>query len=275
MDNFSKLTGYTKESLILGGLLLLGLLGMGYLLGNSVLSIKAMERTVEVKGLSEREVPADIAIWPITFNLADNDLGKLADAVKEKNAQVLKFLKSQGFSDSEISVNPPSIIDKMAREYDTGSPLGFRYSASSTVTIYSKQVDKVKNGRTQMAELGKLGIAVGNNDMSGVGTQYLYTQLNAIKPAMIEEATKNARETALKFAKDSNSGLGKIKRANQGTFSIEDRDSSTPDIKKVRVVSTVEYYLADWFKVLLTTTPLSLQIWILANFNTSKINLLD
>jgi uncharacterized protein len=245
MDNFSKLTGYTKESLILGGLLLLGLLGMGYLLGNSVLSIKAMERTVEVKGLSEREVPADIAIWPITFNLADNDLSKLADAVKEKNAQVLKFLKSQGFSDSEISVNPPSIIDKMAREYDTGSPLGFRYSASSTVTIYSKQVDKVKNGRTQMAELGKLGIAVGNNDMSGVGTQYLYTQLNAIKPAMIEEATKNARETALKFAKDSNSGLGKIKRANQGTFSIEDRDSSTPDIKKVRVVSTVEYYLAD------------------------------
>ncbi len=244
MENANQLRGYKKESVILGGLLCLGLLGLGSLLGNSILNIKAMERSVEVKGLSEREVKADIAIWPIAFNVADNDLVKLSETVNTKNAQVLKFLKDKGFKDDEITINAPSIIDKLAREYDNTTALSFRYSASSTVTVYTKQVDKVIAVRTQLAELGKLGIAVGNDSM-GVGVQYIYSQLNQIKPPMIEQATKNARETALKFAKDSNSSLGKIKRANQGTFSIEDRDSSTAYIKKVRVVSTVEYYLSD------------------------------
>jgi uncharacterized protein len=233
-----------KANAILGLFLLVGLLGLGYFLSNSLLNMKAMERTVEVKGLSEREVKADIAIWPITFNVADNDLIKLSETIKSKNAQVLQFLKSKGFKSEEISINAPSIIDKLAREYDNTTAVSFRYSGASTVTVYTNQVDNVKEARTQMAELGKLGIAVGNDNM-GVGVQFLYSQLNSVKPPMIEEATKNARQTAEKFAKDSDSKLGKIKRANQGTFSIEDRDSSTAYIKKVRVVSTVEYYLSD------------------------------
>lgn len=233
-----------KANVILGIFLLLGLLSLGYFLSNSLLNMKAMERTVEVKGLSEREVKADIAIWPITFNVADNDLVKLSDTIKNKNAQVLQFLQSKGFKSEEISINAPSIIDKLAREYDNTSAVNFRYSGASTVTVYTNQVDKVKEARTQLAELGKLGIAVGNDNM-GIGVQFLYSQLNTIKPPMIEEATKNARQTAEKFAKDSDSKLGKIKRANQGTFSIEDRDSSTAYIKKVRVVSTIEYYLSD------------------------------
>jgi hypothetical protein len=244
MQNVHQQRQFIKESAILGLLLLIGLAGLGYFISNSLLTMKAMERSVEVKGLSEREVNADIAIWPIAFNAADNDLVKLSTAIKDKNLEVVKFLKSKGFNDEEISINAPSIIDKLAREYDSGNTLGFRYSASSTVTVYSKQVEKVKNARTELGDLGKLGIAVGNDNM-GIGVQYLYSQLNAIKPAMIEEATKNARQTAEKFAKDSDSQLGKIKRASQGTFSIEDRDSSTAYIKKVRVVSTVEYYLSD------------------------------
>jgi uncharacterized protein len=235
---------YVRESVILGTLLLAGLLGLGYFISNSILAMKMMERTVEVKGLSEREINADIAIWPITFNIAENDLVKLSTVIKDKNTEVVKFLKSKGFDDAEVSVSAPSIVDKLAREYDSGTNSAFRYSASSTITVYTNQVDKVKEARTQLGELGKLGIAIGN-DNNGMGTQYLYSKLNDIKPAMIEEATKNARQTAQKFAKDSDSKLGKIKRASQGTFSIEDRDSSTAYIKKVRVVSTVEYYLSD------------------------------
>ena len=118
---------YVKESVILGSLLLLGLIGLGFFLSSSLLSIKSLERTVEVKGLSEREVTADIAIWPITFNVADNDLIKLSSAINDKNAAVENFLKSKGFKAEEISVNAPSIVDKLAREYDNGIGNRFRY----------------------------------------------------------------------------------------------------------------------------------------------------
>jgi len=233
---------YVSESAILGGLLLVGFLGLGYLLSSSIVDIKKMERTVEVKGLSEREVPADIAIWPITFSMADNDLSNLYQTIQDKNSKVVAFLKAQGFTDSEITISAPSVVDKLAREYDSSYGAKFRYTASSTITLYSNQVDKARESMIKVVDLGREGIAIAGDSYS---TQFIYSKLNDIKPAMIEEATKNARQAADKFAKDSDSGLGKIKRANQGTFSIENRDSSTAHIKKVRVVSTVEYYLSD------------------------------
>jgi len=233
---------YVSESAILGGLLLVGFLGLGYLLSSSIVDIKKMERTVEVKGLSEREVPADIAIWPITFSMADNDLSNLYQTIQDKNAKVVAFLKAQGFTDSEITISAPSVVDKLAREYDSSYGAKYRYTASSTITLYSNQVDKARESMIKVVDLGREGIAIAGDSYS---TQFIYSKLNDIKPAMIEEATKNAREAADKFAKDSDSSLGKIKRANQGTFSIENRDSSTAHIKKVRVVSTVEYYLSD------------------------------
>ena len=228
---------------ILGVLLFAGLCGLGYQLAHSALQIKQLERTVEVKGLSEREVAADIAIWPLTFSVADNDLSELYQSIQQKNASVLAFLKSNGFSEAEASVSVPSVVDKQAREYgDTGANSRYRYTASSTITVYSGQVDKVRETMIKVAELGQQGIPIAGDSYN---TQFIYSKLNEIKPAMIEEATKSARESANKFAKDSDSTLGKIKRANQGTFSIEDRDSGTAHIKKVRVVSTVEYYLSD------------------------------
>lgn len=228
---------------ILGVLLFAGLCGLGYQLAHSALQIKQLERTVEVKGLSEREVAADIAIWPLTFSVADNDLSELYQSIQQKNASVLAFLKSNGFSEAEASVSVPSVVDKQAREYgDAGANSRYRYTASSTITVYSGQVDKVRETMIKVAELGQQGIPIAGDSYN---TQFIYSKLNEIKPAMIEEATKSARESANKFAKDSDSTLGKIKRANQGTFSIEDRDSGTAHIKKVRVVSTVEYYLSD------------------------------
>lgn len=234
---------YVAESAILGLLLLAGMLGLGYQVAKGVLQFKQMERSVEVKGLSERDVAADIAIWPITFNVADNDLGKLYQAVQQKNGAVLVFLEKNGFSKDEITISAPAVVDKLAREYgDDGRNSPFRYTASSTITVYSGKVEGVRQTMIKLAELGQQGIAIAGN---GYNTQYVYSKLNDIKPGMIEEATRSAREAAAKFAKDSDSTLGKIKRASQGQFSIQDRDSSTAHIKKVRVVSTVEYYLSD------------------------------
>lgn len=233
---------YVVGSALLGAFLFAGLLGAAYLLANSIVDIKQMERTVEVKGLSEREVPADIAIWPISFNIADNDLVNLYQTIEQQNAKVVDFLKARGFTESEITISTPAVVDKLAREYDSSYASRFRYTASSTITVYTSQVDLARESMIKVVDLGREGIAIAGDNYS---TQFIYSQLNQIKPEMIEEATRNARQAADKFASDSDSRLGKIKRANQGTFSIENRDSSTAHIKKVRVVSTVEYYLSD------------------------------
>src|SRR5690606_40057302 len=133
--------------------------------------------------------------------------------------------------------------DKLAREYGS-QEVSMRYAAAQVITVYSDKIDTVRASQGNVAELGKKGIALGGNEYNQQ-TQFLFTKLNDIKPAMIEEATRNARAVAEKFASDAKSQIGKLKRANQGQFTIEDRDSNTPYLKKIRVVSTVEYYLAD------------------------------
>ncbi|WP_131811768.1 SIMPL domain-containing protein, partial [Paraglaciecola hydrolytica] len=139
---------------------------------------------------------------------------------------------------------PPAITDKLAQQYGGDMNAKFRYTGVQTITVYSSDVDKVRKVMSSLSSLGKEGIVfIGDNYQAQV--EYLFNQLNEVKPAMIEEATNKAREVALKFASDSNSRLGKIKQASQGQFSITDRDKNNPHIKLVRVVSTVEYYLAD------------------------------
>jgi len=137
---------------------------------------------------------------------------------------------------------PAAIADKLAERYGNSAQVQLRYTASQAITVYSPKVDQVRRTQNELAELGKKGIAF-NGD--GQRTEFLFTKLNDIKPAMIEEATRKAREVAAKFAADSNSKLGKIRSANQGQFTVSDRDSNTPHIKNVRVVATVEYYLSD------------------------------
>ncbi len=232
------------EALILGVSICVGLIFLGYFFSTGILKIKKLDRTVVVKGLAEKEVPADIAIWPIVFNVADNDLTALFQKIETQNNQVVAFLKSNGFTDKEISISAPSITDKQAQSYSNSNRIRFRYLGKSTVTVYSRQVRRVRDTMKKLIELGRKGIAIRGDDYDSK-TEFLFTKLNEIKPAMIEEATKKAREVALKFAKDSDSKLGKIKRARQGQFSIRDRDLNTPFIKKVRVVSTLEYYLVD------------------------------
>lgn len=223
---------------------LVGLLGLGYFLKTAALEYKQFERSVTVKGLSEREYPADIVIWPIQFAFAENDLGKLYSLVDSSTAKIKGFLEEKGIDVSEITLGSPAITDKSAQQYGSDNNAKFRYTAVQTITVYSKDVDKVRSVMGSLSDLGKEGIVfTGDNYQAQV--EYIFTQLNDVKPAMIEEATNKAREVAEKFASDSHSRLGKIKQASQGQFSIMDRDKNNPHIKSVRVVSTVEYYLAD------------------------------
>ena len=208
-------------ALVLGLFLCAGLLGLGYWVTSGFMQVKALERSVTVKGLAEREVPADVAIWPIRFNDAGNDLVELYQTVQAHNALVVEFLRQQGFGDAEISVSAPAMIDRQAQAYANATNIKFRYAASSTITVYSTRVDQVRSAMTRLVELGKQGLAIAGADYEA-RTQFLFTRLNDIKPDMIEAATRNAREVANKFAQDSDSRLGKIRRAAQGQFSIEE-----------------------------------------------------
>ncbi len=233
-----------KGHLIIGISLLLSFIILGIFINSGIEKFKAYERTVTVKGLSEREVPADLAIWPITYDVASNSISDLYDELDQNQKIVRRFLKGLGFEDNEITLSIPFIVDKLARQYGNSYKVPFRFTGSQSVTVCSKKVDLVKKGMKKLIELGKKGIIFSGNEYEN-RPQFLFTRLNDIKPKMIEEATIKARQVALKFAKDSDSRLGKIKRARQGQFSIRDRDENTPYIKKVRVVSTIEYYLVD------------------------------
>ncbi len=229
---------------ILGGSLIAGLAFLGLLLGDAAVKFRELERTVAVKGLAEREVTADIVIWPIQFTTASNDVSKLYVAIEQSFQKIGAFLAEQGIKESEITVSTPAITDKSAQAYGNNVRAEFRYTAKQTVTVYSKDIVTVHKAMRALSNLGKQGIVFSGNDYQAT-TEYLFTQLNDLKPKMIEEATRKARAVAQKFAEDSESKLGKIKKAKQGQFSISPRDKNNPHIKKIRVVSTVEYYLSD------------------------------
>ncbi len=234
----------SRSLVVLGASILLGFIALGWLLGNAAVDVKKFDRTVVVKGLSEREVPADIAIWPLTFQDAGNDLNALFESLQRKNGLISKFLTGHGIAPEAVTIGPPAVTDLYAQSYGDKANVVYRYTATSTVTVYSKDVEAVRKAMSDVISLGKQGVA-----LSGDGYQnqarFEFTGLSALKPAMIEEATKNARTVAEKFAADSGSRLGHIRSAQQGQFSIENRDSTTPHIKKVRVVATIEYHLAN------------------------------
>lgn len=237
-------TPSTTFAVVLGGFIFAGLAALGLIAGNAALEVKAHERSVQVKGLAEREVPADIVIWPLSYQLASNDLNELYGSISEKNAIVTRFLTDKGLALADITTSAPTVVDRYAQSWGNTAEIEYRYVATATVTLYSTDVETARRSMSNAIELGKNGIAL-TGEQYGNQVQFLFTGLNDLKPAMIEESTFNARVVAEKFAADSKSTLGKIKSATQGQFSISDRDSTTPHVKNVRVVSTVEYYLSD------------------------------
>ena len=221
--------------------ILAGLVFIGLMLPRTASVFRSYERTVSVKGLCEREVPADKVIWPVVYKVVGNDLGSVYRAIENKKETIFAFLKKGGIDEKDISVSVPSLSDKDAQEYGGNTRL-YRYVATCTVTVCTTEVDKVLALMAAQSELLSRDIILESG--WDANPQFLFEGLNDIKPEMIEEATKNARQVAEKFAKDSGSRLGKIRTASQGTFSIEARDSNTPQTKKVRVVTSVTYYLS-------------------------------
>lgn len=204
---------------------------------------RSFDRTVVVKGLCEKQVEADKVIWPISYKIGGNDLNNLYSEVDLKNNKIKGFLTKAGISEDEITISALNIEDNMATTYNNNAP--FHYVITSVVTVCTGNIDLVLKLQNSLGDLISQGVPVGTGNSWENRTVFSFTKLNDIKPEMIEEATRNARAAAEKFAKDSHSSLGKIKTATQGQFSIEDRDSNTPHIKNVRVVTSVVYYLND------------------------------
>ena len=229
-----------KNFNVAAALIMVGLIVLGFCVRGGLIGMKRSERTVSVRGLAEKEVKADKVTWPLVIKIVGNDMGTVYSELNKSNEIVKQFLTSKGIPENEITQNAPKIVDMAAEIYNQDYKI--RYNVTSVITVSSDKVDLVRSLVNQQGELLKQGVAISASDYE-YQISYEYTSLNEIKPEMIEKATKNAREAAEKFAKDSDSRLGKIKNASQGQFSISDRDSNTPFIKNVRVVTTVNYFL--------------------------------
>lgn len=201
------------------------------------------DRKVVVKGLAEKEVDADKVTWPLMAKVVGNDLPALYQEIASTQAQIKSFLLKNGLKEAEISVNAPTVVDLNADQYSDNRK-DYRYIVTSNITVVSNNVKTVRAIMARQGELLKEGIALVDGSFN-TPIVYEYTAFKAMKPKMMEEAIANARTTAEQFAKNSNSSLNKIISADQGQFSIENRDENTPYIKKVRVVTTITYSLKD------------------------------
>ena len=216
-----------------------GLALLGFFISKGLTSIANQEQYVTVKGLAERDVLANKVVWPLPYKCVSNDMQTLYDNIEKNRDIVLSFLKEGGITDDEIVISAPAVTDRLAQSYIPDN-IKFRYQAEAVITVISPQVEKVIELMGKQIELMKDGVII--SDEYSYQTQFEYTALNDIKPAMVEEATRNARAVAQKFAEDSDCKLGNIKQATQGQFNITS-DETTPQIKNIRVVTTVKYAL--------------------------------
>ncbi len=224
-----------------------GLCAGGFFPGYYYYQTKMNSNYVTVKGLSEMPVRADLAVWDLKFVVTNNDLSIAQQEIAQKAQTIIAFLKEQGFTDDEIVAESINTNDLMANPYRSDGAATSRYILNQTIKVRSQKVDLVAQSLGKTGSLIARGVVFDNQYGSPVS--YVFTKLNEIKPKMLQEATENAEASAQEFAKSSNSAVGKIKYANQGVFSIlpaeqTGGDSEASQIeKKVRVVSTIEYWL--------------------------------
>ncbi len=232
-----------KNGIWEGAVIALGLMVLGSFIKMGMDNFTNKDRNVTVKGLAEKEVEADKVTWPILTKELGNDLPELYQKINATTEKVKLFLKQNGVGDNEISVNAPVVIDMNADQY-ASRQYDYRYNITSTITVTSHNVKRIREIMSRQGELLKQGVAVVDGGYQNQIT-YEYISFQKMKPKMMEEAIKNAEQTANQFAENSDSKLGKIRSATQGQFTIEDRDANTPYIKKVRVVTTVTYSLKN------------------------------
>lgn len=226
-----------KKNMIQGVSIVLAAFVLGLMLVCAVRTLKSFDDTVKVRGLCEKEVPADRVVYRISYSEKSNSLADLRNTIRQNNDIIMEKLRSAGFKDDELKVGNASYDDRYTYANDV-SQITFRYQANQTITVFSKNLDLVRKvQQTLETDL------VNQNILANSWADYQFLGLNEIKPAMIAESLENARAAADEFAKNSHSRIGKMRTASQGYFEVEDLDENTPQVKKVRVVTTVEYYL--------------------------------
>lgn len=245
-----------KAALLFGSLVLISFVVGAFILGRSVERFKTEDRYISVRGFSEREVKADLAVWSLRLSVASDDLSEGSRLIESAQTKAMKFLTQNGIASEEINQKDLKVNDRKANEY--GSSAGantLRFIITKTIQVRSMNVDNIQKVSQMTDELLRAGVVISpTEDWRGGGVQFIFTKLNEIKPDMLAEATRNAKTAALEFTKESNTNLGKLRKASQGLFTIADRDaagvqneggyygSGTSDLyKKVRVVISVEY----------------------------------
>ena len=222
-------------------------------IGSALQRFRTEDRSVSVKGFSEREVKADLAVWIIQSRIASNDLSAGSQEIEATKNKIVGFLKQNDIKEDEIIVEGIMVTDKKAQEYDNYQQgLAFRYLITQNFQIRSNNVDLIQKVSRMTGELLQIGVVISNTNY-GTPLQFYFTKLNDIKPEMIIEATQNARKAAQEFANENDASLGRLKKASQGLFSIVDRTASLSGgeggyagnsndlFKKVRVVISAEY----------------------------------
>lgn len=249
-----------RGTTLLGAQLALGLIFGGWILGTQIKATRLSDRYVTVKGLVERQVKSDLAIWPISSKEAGDDLASVYGRTEADKNTVLQFLSQQGIRPSEVELGVVRVVDTQANEFGGTQHASHRYIIEQQITVRTSRVDQVAAAAQKTMQLVRNGIILSGNVGQELGVSYKFTGLNAIKPDMITEATRNARVAADRFAADSSAKVGGIRQANQGVFAIlpanQGSDTSEPGefnaaagsadsslFKTVRIVTTIEYYL--------------------------------
>jgi len=250
------MTETSRGAITAAGLLAIRLILGGWILGSQIKDVRLADRYVTVRGLAERNVQADLAIWPLSFREAGNDLAATFAKSEQDSEAVLKFLATQGIPQADITLGQPSVTDTQANDFG-GTRAPNRYIVQQSITVRTHDVNKVAAAIQKTSTLIAGGVVLGGGPQYGSqnSVSYVYTALNSIKPGMITEATRNARTAAERFAQDSGSKVGTIRQASQGLFTISSADATTEGdgnfsggsnssiLQKVRVVTTIQYYL--------------------------------
>lgn len=229
------------SNMISATILAIGVGSAGFLIGNGYIGAHNPQRTVQVKGLAEKKVKANLGEWQIQYKVLNDELPGLYNNIEAAENKIKDFLQSQGFKANEIAIQPQTINDNKSYNYNTNAKTP-RFSANGGISVYTNNVDGILRSSQQVGQLVKEGVVI-----TGTNMRFRYTKLNSIKPNMLLEATINAKKAGQTFAKQSESILGPIKNARQGVFTITDANSnysSEADVmKKVRVVSTITFLL--------------------------------
>jgi uncharacterized protein len=240
MDGFLKL--------IAAALVGAAILACGYFIGKGLTGFRSENRAITVKGLAEKTVDADFAVWSLSFRRAGNEFNGVQQALVADREKVSDFLKKRGFTDAEMEVRPLNVKDLLAREFAQNNTQAFRFNGTGAIVVKTKRVQDVEKAALALDPLTQAGIQLAAEGEGFSGPRYQLQGFNAVKAELLSEATKSARDQATKFAAEAGATLGPLRTANQGAIRLSGDDGNEMDdggsrVKRLRVVSTFEYGL--------------------------------